>query len=79
MFLITLIVVESTLVEPLCRFNEYQTMIRLGEEWSTCKAQHENYVNAAFFLEKRNSGFACIHLPIPATGKRETFAAVACR
>ena len=32
--------------------NEYQTMIRLGEEWSMCKAQHELYVNAAVFLEK---------------------------
>ena len=30
--------------------NEYQTMIRLGEEWSMYKAQHEFYVNAAVFL-----------------------------
>ena len=60
--------------------NEYQTMIRLGEEWSMYKAQHEFYVNAAVFLEKRHSGFACIHLPISDTGwKRQTFAAVACR
>ena len=32
---------------------KYQTMIRLGEEWSICKARHEFYVNAAVFLEKR--------------------------
>ena len=34
----------------------------------TCKAQHELYVNAAVFLEKRHSGFACIHLHISDTG-----------
>ena len=33
--------------------NENQTMIRLSEEWSTCKAQHEFYVNAAVSIEKR--------------------------
>ena len=33
--------------------NENQTMIQLSEEWSTCKAQHEFYVNAAVFIEKR--------------------------
>ena len=33
--------------------NENQTMIRLSEEWSTCKAQHEFYLNAAVFIEKR--------------------------
>ena len=33
-----------------------------------CKAQHELYVNAAVFLEKRHSGFACIHLHISDTG-----------
>ena len=48
--------------------DEYQTMIRLGEKWSTCKVQHEFYVNAAVFLEMRHSGFACIHLPIIDTG-----------
>ena len=31
-------------------------MIQLGEERSTCKAQHEFYINAAVFLEKRHSG-----------------------
>ena len=50
------------------RCYEHQTMIWLGGEWSTCKAQHEFYRNAAFFLEKRHSGFACIHLPISDTG-----------
>ena len=60
--------------------NEYQTTIRLGEEWSTCKALHEFYVNAAVSLEKRHSGFASIHLPISDTvWKRQTLAAVACR
>ena len=48
--------------------NEYQTIIQLGEEWSLCKAQHKFYVNATVFLEKRHSGFACIHLPISDTG-----------
>ena len=28
-------------------------MIRLSGEWSVCKVQHEFYVNAAVFLEKR--------------------------
>ena len=30
--------------------NDYQTMIRLGKEWSMCKAQHKFYENAAVFL-----------------------------
>ena len=50
------------------RCYEHQTMIWLGWEWSTCKALYEFYINAAFFLENRHSGFACIHLPISDTG-----------
>ena len=50
------------------RCNEHQTMIWLGGEWSTRKAQHKCYINAAVFVEKRHSGFACIHLPISDTG-----------
>ena len=30
--------------------NDYQTMIRLGKEWSMCKARHKFYENAAVFL-----------------------------
>ena len=30
--------------------NDYQTMIRLGEEWSMWKAQHKFYEIAAVFL-----------------------------
>ena len=53
------------------RCNEHHprlAIIWLGGEWSTCKAQLEFYINAAVFVEKRHSGFACIHLPISDTG-----------